>query len=95
MNKQELINKLHEVTGFSKKDSEKFLTSFTEVIEDTVAIGEDVSLTGFGKFSKQEVKGREGVSKLQGVEKAWKTEDSHMPKFSAGKLFKDKVKGLV
>lgn len=91
MNKQQLINKLHEVTGFSKKDTEIFLTAFTKTVMETVATGEPVKLVGFGGFEKKETKGREGVSKLHGVEKAWKTEDGFKPAFNPSKAFEDAV----
>jgi len=94
MNKQSLVNELSVKSEITKKASEQYVSDILDIIMETVAKGEDISITGFGKFSKQEVKGREGVSKLQGVEKAWKTEDSHRVAFSAGKLFKEKVKGI-
>lgn len=92
MNKQQLISELSTRTNLSKKDTEIFVTTFTEVVGDTIASNEDVLIVGFGKFFKQATKGRTGVSKLQGEEKAWKTEDSFKPAFSPGKQLKDKVK---
>jgi len=92
LNKQELINEIAVRTGFSKKDSEIFVGAFTGTVMDTVAKAEKVLLVGFGGFEKKETKGREGVSKLQGTEKAWKTEDSFRPAFSPSKAFKDMVK---
>ena len=92
MNKQQLVSALSEKSEITKKASEQYITDIFDIIMETVAQGDDISLVGFGKFSKQATKGKEGVSKLQGVEKAWKTEDSYRVAFSAGKLFKDKVK---
>jgi DNA-binding protein HU-beta len=93
MNKQQLINTISEKTILSKKDTETSITTFAEVVGDTIASNEDVLIIGFGKFFKQATKGRTGVSKLQGEEKVWKTEDSFKPAFSAGKQLKEKIKG--
>jgi DNA-binding protein HU-beta len=103
MNKQEMItavqNKVNEgivdkKDMYSKPVVEKFITAIFETIKEAVVKDETVSVPGFGKFKKRLSKGREGTSKLGGVEKAWKTEDSYKPVFSASKLFEDKVKGI-
>ena len=44
MNKSELITALAEATNFTKKDSETFLTAFTDTVMDTLAKGEKVQL---------------------------------------------------
>jgi len=89
----ELVSAISEKTGFSKKDTEIFLKATTDVIEDTVASGNDVKIIGFGTFEKKATKGTSG--KIQfGDRKGeiWTTEDSFMPRFKAGKSFEDKVK---
>ncbi len=50
MNKGELINALADKTGLSKKDTEKAVNGFTEVVTDTLKSGGNVQITGFGKF---------------------------------------------
>lgn len=46
-----------------------------------------VIIPGFGSFKTAVQKGREGVSKMGGVEKAWKTEDKVVVKFSQSDKF--------
>lgn len=93
MNKQELISKLSEAAGFSKKDSTMFLDAFVEVVEDTVASGTPVKLVGFGNFEKKPTKGTSGTIQF-GERKGekWETQDSFKVSFSCGKEFADKVK---
>lgn len=51
-----------------------------EVLEELRTTGK-VTIKGFGQFYTTVRKGREGVSKLGGVEKAWKTDDTTVIKF--------------
>lgn len=51
-----------------------------EIIEELKTTGK-VTIKGFGTFYTAIKPGREGVSKLGGVEKAWKTEDTTVVKF--------------
>ena len=52
-----------------------------EVLDELKSTGK-CTIKGFGTFYTSVRKGREGVSKLGGVEKAWKTEDTTIVKFS-------------
>jgi DNA-binding protein HU-beta len=94
MNKKQFIDALAEKNGITKKEAEVRLTSVIELIEEVTA-KEKLQIVGFGNFESKFVPGREGVSKLHGVEKPWKTEDSYKPVFHAGKEFENKVNGLV
>lgn len=60
--------------------------TISEVIESLKTTGK-CTIKGFGTFETQVRKGREGVSKLGGVEKAWKTEDTVVVKFYQSNSF--------
>lgn len=90
MVKKELIKKVAERTGESQKDVSKFFEVFEGIVLESVANGDNVKL-GIGTFKRQETKGRVGVSKLHGEEKAWQTKDGYRPAFKASKSFKDTV----
>lgn len=96
MNKPQLITELSKRSEITKKDAERHIQNLFDIIMDTVASGEQVKAIGFGIFEKEEVKGRSGVMNF-GVKKGqeWKSEDSWKPVFSPGKVFMDKVKGVV
>ena len=52
MNKTELIEVLAEKTGATKLLTEKVINAYLKTVMDTVAKGENVSVVGFGAFSK-------------------------------------------
>ena len=60
MNKGELVVKLAEMTGLSKKDSEASINAFVEVIQDALKKGEKVAIAGFGTFDVSSRKARTG-----------------------------------
>ena len=50
MNKAELIAAIAENAEISKKDAEKALKAFTDIVTDELKKGEKVQLVGFGTF---------------------------------------------
>ena len=60
MNKTELIAAIAEKTELSKKDAEKALKAFTDVVAEQLKNGEKVQLVGFGTFETSERAAREG-----------------------------------
>ena len=76
MNKTELIAAVAEQAELSKKDAEKALKAFTDVIAAELVKGEKVQLVGFGTFE---------------VSEKITIAASKNPKFKAGKALKDMV----
>ena len=60
MNKTELVAAIAEQTELSKKDAEKALKAFTDIVADELKKGEKVQLVGFGTFEVSERAAREG-----------------------------------
>ena len=87
MNKTELIAAVAEQAELSKKDAEKALKAFTDVI--AAVKGEKVQLVGFGTFEVSEREAREGRNPLTGEKITIAA--SKNPKFKAGKALKDMV----
>ena len=50
MNKTELASAIAEKAEISKKDAEKALKAFTEVVAEELKKGEKIQLVGFGTF---------------------------------------------
>lgn len=92
MNKTELIAAVAEKAEISKKDAEKVLKAFTDVVSDELALGEKVQLVGFGTFEVSERAAREGRNPKTG--ETMMIEASKTPKFKAGKALKDYVNAL-
>lgn len=91
MNKGELVDKIAEKANVTKKDADSILTAMLEVILDTVASGDKVTLVGFGTFEARDRQAREGRNPSTG--EPIKIPATKVPAFSAGKMFKDKVVG--
>ena len=89
MNKTELISAVAEQAELSKKDAEKALKAFTDVIAAELVKGEKVQLVGFGTFEVSEREAREGRNPLTGEKITIAA--SKNPKFKAGKALKDMV----
>ena len=87
MNKTELVAAMAEQAGVSKKDAEKTLKAFTDVVAEELKKGGKVQLVGFGTFEVSERAAREGRNPQTG--KAMKIKASKAPKFKAGKALKD------
>ena len=89
MNKTELITAMAEQAELSKKDTEKALKAFVDVISDELVKGEKIQIVGVGTFEVVERKEREG--KKPGTDEIITIPASKSPKFKAGKALKDKV----
>ena len=89
MNKTQLIEAVAAATGLSKKQSGEALTAVIEAVVKSVAKGNKVSLPGFGSFYRADRKATTGRNPATGA--AIKIAAAKLPKFKAGKGFKDTV----
>ena len=89
MNKTELVAAVAEQADISKKDAEKVLKAFVDVVTEEMKKGEKVQSVGFGTFEVSERAAREGRNPQTG--KTMKIEACKAPKFKAGKALKDAV----
>ena len=91
MNKTELVAAMAEQADMTKKDVEKALTAFTEVVAKELRNGGKIQLVGFGTFEVAERAAREGRNPQSG--ETMQIAASKAPKFKAGKALKDVVNG--
>ncbi|MDM8528399.1 HU family DNA-binding protein [Anaerolineales bacterium HSG24] len=89
MNKGELITAIAKSSGLTKSDAERALNATTNVIKDTLASGEQVTLIGFGTFKVNERVARKGRNPQTGDE--IDIPAAKVPAFKAGKNLKDAV----
>ena len=89
MNKSDLVSAIAAKSEMSKKDAEKFLKAFEEVVAEELANGGKVQLVGFGTFDVAERAAREGRNPQTG--KTMSIPASKAPRFKAGKALKDIV----
>lgn len=89
MNKTELIAAVADNAELSKKDAEKALKAFVDVVTSELKKGEKVQLVGFGTFEVSERSAREGRNPQTG--KTMSIAACKVPKFKVGKALKDAV----
>ncbi|NER78954.1 MAG: HU family DNA-binding protein [Leptolyngbya sp. SIO1D8] len=89
MNKGELVDKVAEKSGVTKKQADSVLTAAIEAIMETVSEGDKVTLVGFGSFERRDRKEREGRNPKTG--ETMIIPATKVPAFSAGKQFKEMV----
>ena len=82
MNKSQLIDAVAADSGLTKADSGRAIESFLDTVAKTLKKGDEVAITGFGKFSVVKRAARKGVNPRTG--EAVKIKASKAPKFSAG-----------
>jgi DNA-binding protein HU-beta len=90
MLKQHLVDQIASMTGLTKKASNDAVDAFVETVTNALKKGDEVLITGFGKFEVRVRSQREGRNPQTGAKisiPATKT-----PAFRAGKALKAAVK---
>ncbi len=91
MNKTELIDAIAKDSGLSRADCARATDSLINTVQKTLKKGDDVAITGFGKFSVAKRGARTGRNPATGA--ALKIKASKAPKFTAGATLKATVSG--
>ena len=89
MNKTELVKKIAKQANHTQKDVLEIIDSFQKAIEEELAMGNKIQLTGFGVFEVTYRPEHMGVNPKTGESILIKASKS--PKFKVSKLFKDRV----
>ena len=89
MNKTELVAAIAENAEISKKDAEKALKAFVDVVTEELKKEEKVQLVGFGTVEVSKRSAREGRNPQTG--ETMEIKACKAPKFKAGKALKDIV----
>lgn len=92
MNRKELIEVLlkdRDLSDMTKKQANQFIDVMLETIKRTVKKGEDVTLVGFGTFTKSRKAARLGVNPSTG--ERIRIRARVVPKFRPGKPWKDSL----
>src|SRR5918999_249269 len=89
VNKTELIERVAQEAKVSTSEAQKHFEAFERVVTEALKGGEEVRITGFGKFAVRERKARDGRNPQTG-EKI-KIAASKVPAFSAGNALKGAV----
>jgi nucleoid DNA-binding protein len=89
VNKTELIEAIAEKADSSKSEVQRYFNAFEEVVTDVLRSGDEVQITGFGKFYVREQKAREGRNPQTGEK--MRIPAQKVPTFSAGNSLKESV----
>ena len=89
MTKQELVSKMADDAGISKKAAEDALNSFLGSVKGALSSGGSVSLVGFGTFGVSARSARTGRNPQTGAE--IQIPARNVPTFKAGKGLKEAV----
>lgn len=90
MNKADLIDNVATATKMSKTDTAEILNAALVAIKKSVKKGEDVTLVGFGTFTRSKRKARAGRNPQTGKE--IKIPARTVPRFRPGREFKEYVR---
>jgi DNA-binding protein HU-beta len=94
MNKQDLIFTLSSKLQIDKKEAEKIIHGFVDVITETLTRGEEVNISGFGLFYVKHRTARRAANPRKPAEMI-EVPETKTPKFRAGKNLKESVRGGV
>lgn len=89
MKKAEMIEALSNATGLTKADSEKAFNATFDLIKNELEKGNEVSVSGFGKFKITERAARTGRNPLTG--ETIEIKASKSVGFKVGKELKDRL----
>jgi DNA-binding protein HU-beta len=91
MNNAELADRLATDHGLTKADARKYVDGVFTAIADAAGKGDEVSLSGFGKFKVKQSAAREGRNPSTG--KTIQIAASKKLTFAPAKAVKDKLNG--
>jgi len=90
--KQEFVDRVASKGNMSRREAADAVDAVLDSITDALRQHQEVNFTGFGKFSTQHRKERQGVNPRNPTEKVT-IPAATVPKFSAGSSLKQAVRG--
>jgi len=90
LTKNDIVTSIHEL-GFTKKKSVEVIETLLEIIKNTLEKGEDVLISGFGKFCVKYKKQRRGRNPATGDDLMLK--ERKVVTFKCSGKLRDKING--
>jgi DNA-binding protein HU-beta len=94
MTKREFVDRVAKRSGLTRKEAAEAVDAVLDSITEVLRQGGEVNFTGFGKFSTQHRKERQGVNPRNPSQKLT-IPAATVPKFSAGSWLKSAAKGEI
>ena len=89
MNKTELISELSKVSKLTKSECKSCIEALTNVVSSRLSSGENIILSGFGKFEVRNICARNSYNPY--LKKMVKLPPKTVPSFKPGKKLKESV----
>ena len=93
MTKKDLVERIYPELRFSKKESLDLLESVISIMKSTLESGEDVKISGFGKFEVNQKKDRKGRNPATG--EAITIEARRILSFKPSALLRQRINGWI
>jgi integration host factor subunit alpha len=93
LKKADLVDSIYNQVGLSKTKSTQVIESLLEIIKKTLENGEDVLITGFGKFCVKDKSKRKGRNPRTGEDLV--LDARTIVTFRCSGVLRDKVNGTV
>ena len=91
LTKAMIVDGIHEQLGYPKNKSAEMLETLLELIKGNLEKGEDVLISGFGKFCVKEKKERRGRNPATGNDMIF--DRRRVVTFRCSHLLRDKING--
>jgi integration host factor subunit alpha len=91
LTKIQIIESVQNQSGFPKNKSSEIMETLLEIIKSTLASGEDVLISGFGKFSVRDKNERKGRNPATGA--AMMLEPRKVVTFKCSGKLRDRING--
>ena len=92
LTKANIVDAIHEELGFPKNRSAELIEILLEQIKSTLETGEDVLISGFGKFCVKEKKARRGRNPATGEDMM--LAQRRVATFRCSHLLREKINNL-
>lgn len=93
LTKTNIVDQVQERIGYSRKRSSDLVETLIEIIKDTIGTGEDVLVSGFGKFCVKEKGSRKGRNPATGDDMM--LEQRKVVTFKCSSVLRDKINDTV
>ena len=92
LTRKELTRSIHRKTGFSKRKSFEIVEIVSELIKSSLEKGDDVLVSGFGKFCVREKNERRGRNPATGDDMMMRPRK--VVRFKCSRMLRDKINGI-
>lgn len=89
MNNKQLVEKVADQTGLSRRDAGSAVDAMLQTISESLGRGEEVSFSGFGRFKVSDRAARQGLNPRTG--ERIDIPAGRVPRFAAGSRLKEAV----